>query len=778
MPSLSGMVSGTLRGTWWEVLQEFLGVSHNDDGTISDEALEGTTLAIAVDDHIANVSNPHSVTKTQVGLGNADNTTDANKPVSTATQTALDLKADETDLDALSDTVTTQGTTLSSTVSTVATHTTQIAYTNPGVAPVVDNVALTYVNGDIAWHRLPTVDVHHYPGVDPTGVEDSTAGVLLALQAVKDAGGGTLRFSAYGIYLCNDAVMLLPSGKNIIIPIDFDNCRIKIDAGATLKSTFGHANGCALLAPSGSFKGAAGDYDDWADHWIGKINLAAYPVYNISAVAKGAHSITCVTSAEADNFVAGDLIYIRTGQTVSGGSVTEPDAELNEVLSVSAPTINLKYPTSKPFAQEYHDADGSGSTLTTNTGGSVTSSSVANPSVITMGSAHGLATGDTVTIAGHSGSTPSIDGPHVVTVLSSTTYSIPVNVTVGGTGGTSAKHAKLGVQKVTGAVIRNFAIEGPGKIDYKPSSNSGEVIGWHQIWGYSIKDLELDLGSAHFQNQGVFRWCRIENVRGLMNSSASSRVWVTGSTGVNDLDVIDCDFTSNNAMGFIHLAEGTAGFRVFNLKMHQKTVVDSNALITGGSSRGYDHEFHDVVLVRPSGATMGYFGSSGTCQNGLILDNVQHFGSSHSITAIGTEIRGGVEPPTPGYFDTLGAIQSYVFPIERWVYWNSATTLSFKSLPTRYVVHDAYVLVGTAFDGSGPTASMTLGIPSNSTRFLSTIDLSTTGKKGSITGVNNLLGGATTRDVEIYFTAAGGSPSAGVALVVMMVSIGPAGTGF
>ena len=35
-----------------------------------------------------------SVTKSDVGLGNVDNTSDANKPVSTATQTALDLKAD------------------------------------------------------------------------------------------------------------------------------------------------------------------------------------------------------------------------------------------------------------------------------------------------------------------------------------------------------------------------------------------------------------------------------------------------------------------------------------------------------------------------------------------------------------------------------------------------------------------------------------------------------------------------------------------------------------
>ncbi len=43
------------------------------------------------------------VTATMVGLGNVDNTSDANKPVSTATQTALDLKVDESLFDAKGD---------------------------------------------------------------------------------------------------------------------------------------------------------------------------------------------------------------------------------------------------------------------------------------------------------------------------------------------------------------------------------------------------------------------------------------------------------------------------------------------------------------------------------------------------------------------------------------------------------------------------------------------------------------------------------------------------
>ena len=45
-----------------------------------------------ISSHTSNTSNPHNVTKSQVGLGNVDNTSDANKPISTATQTALDGK--------------------------------------------------------------------------------------------------------------------------------------------------------------------------------------------------------------------------------------------------------------------------------------------------------------------------------------------------------------------------------------------------------------------------------------------------------------------------------------------------------------------------------------------------------------------------------------------------------------------------------------------------------------------------------------------------------------
>lgn len=62
-------------------------------------------LVTKLDTHISNKSNPHSVTKVQVGLGNVDNTSDANKPISTATQTALNGKFSATDGNALKQTI-------------------------------------------------------------------------------------------------------------------------------------------------------------------------------------------------------------------------------------------------------------------------------------------------------------------------------------------------------------------------------------------------------------------------------------------------------------------------------------------------------------------------------------------------------------------------------------------------------------------------------------------------------------------------------------------------
>jgi hypothetical protein len=68
------------------------------DTDLGDLDTEQSSTALALSNHVADMGNPHGTTKAQVGLANADNTADVDKPVSTATQNALNLKANTADL--------------------------------------------------------------------------------------------------------------------------------------------------------------------------------------------------------------------------------------------------------------------------------------------------------------------------------------------------------------------------------------------------------------------------------------------------------------------------------------------------------------------------------------------------------------------------------------------------------------------------------------------------------------------------------------------------------
>lgn len=57
-----------------------------------EDALNSMTSGDEFSSHLTNFENPHKVTKEQVGLGNVDNTADLEKPISKATQEALDKK--------------------------------------------------------------------------------------------------------------------------------------------------------------------------------------------------------------------------------------------------------------------------------------------------------------------------------------------------------------------------------------------------------------------------------------------------------------------------------------------------------------------------------------------------------------------------------------------------------------------------------------------------------------------------------------------------------------
>ncbi|HSW81193.1 MAG TPA: hypothetical protein VLG40_02245 [Candidatus Saccharimonas sp.] len=87
--------------TWGDVLNTYLLQQHNTDGThnVGDmlHAPAQIGLLLASNPAMTNGIGWKSLTKTDVGLSNVDNTADNVKPISALQQAALDTKASRTD---------------------------------------------------------------------------------------------------------------------------------------------------------------------------------------------------------------------------------------------------------------------------------------------------------------------------------------------------------------------------------------------------------------------------------------------------------------------------------------------------------------------------------------------------------------------------------------------------------------------------------------------------------------------------------------------------------
>ncbi len=105
------------------------------------------TITSNLNNHISDYKNPHKVTKAQVGLSDVDNTSDADKPVSNATQTELDKKANQTQMNQLQQTITN----LQSTIQQLQSQVTNMSTTIESVQNNITNMQTTI-------NTLPTVD--------------------------------------------------------------------------------------------------------------------------------------------------------------------------------------------------------------------------------------------------------------------------------------------------------------------------------------------------------------------------------------------------------------------------------------------------------------------------------------------------------------------------------------------------------------------------------------------------------------------------------------------
>ncbi|MCP3674992.1 MAG: hypothetical protein GY829_11060 [Gammaproteobacteria bacterium] len=169
-------------------------IETNSSGKLIDSDITTTELSYLdnatsniqaqINSHTSNTSNPHSVTAADLGLENCDNTSDTDKPVSTAAQTALDLKAN-----LASPALTGNPTT---TTQSTSNNSTRIASTN-----FVRNAIASYASADasdvipLSATVIGSTIFAQYLGSSTTLVRGATtSGANLASAGVSDTGNG------------------------------------------------------------------------------------------------------------------------------------------------------------------------------------------------------------------------------------------------------------------------------------------------------------------------------------------------------------------------------------------------------------------------------------------------------------------------------------------------------------------------------------------------------------------------------------------------------------
>ena len=117
----------------------------------------------------------------------------------------------------------------------------------------------------------------------------------------------------------------------------------------------------------------------------------------------------------------------------------------------------------------------------------------------------------------------------------------------------------------------------------------------------------------------------------------------------------------------------------------------------------------------------------------------------------------------PGTIAALAAA-TYVESLTTWVSFGTQNP-ALGTLPANSHVLDVQVYVQAAFNSDG-TDLLTVGYDGTVSAFVTSLDVSTTGLKSPTLG-SGMGYNATSRAVEVYYTAGGSAPTTGSAIVVL-----------
>lgn len=308
------------------------------------------------------------------------------------------------------------------------------------------------------------------------------AAILTKLQAVYEVVvSGTLSPAAGGTYLGNssnsqginssDGGVIWFSLGNYVLQWQGGNWIIGTRAGVAAGNFWFKAGTISdwlgSYAPLGTNTGTAtvaigrvvNAWPRWGTQEVNLISVGrqASVRSNASAsedVSKTGGSVASISTSQAIGYsvsMGGSQSRIRVEPVLHGAITIAKSTYTDSVNATAAATlapispftftgVNSGFPSgTKPYGNAQFVTSYVRFSATPITGTpsakTISGNTVANPTIVHTSTAHGLISGQAVTISG-SNSTPTIDGTRIVTVTDTTHFSVAVNVTVAGTAGT------------------------------------------------------------------------------------------------------------------------------------------------------------------------------------------------------------------------------------------------------------------------------------------------------------------------------------------------------